>query len=265
MCRFVAYISHEKQVIDTLINKPENSLVKQSHGAKEGLHGINADGFGLAWYNHELSDEPGVFKSIQPAWNDRNLSNLSKKIESACFLGHIRASTVGDVTLYNCHPFTYKQYSMVHNGTMHGFKKFRRELLAELSDELFFEVKGQTDSECLFFLIMQYVDKGMSLEGAIKGAFTWVLARQKEFPESEFSRLNVVITDGKEMIATRFVSKDHDSLSLNYSLVQEGEEIKSVLVASEPLDEQEGLWMVIPENHYLKVEPKTLAAEILAF
>lgn len=260
MCRFVAYIGEESLLIGDLLVKPENSLIKQSRNANKDQYRVNADGFGMAWYNSKITNEPAIFRSIQPAWNDNNLIHLANIIESKCFIGHIRASTIGDITKSNCHPFSYKEYTMVHNGAIDGFDKIRRSLMAELSDEFFLEVKGNTDSECLFFLIMQYVysGKGMPLNKAMEKAFTWVVNAQRE---NESSRLNIVITNGKEMIATRFVSKDHRPLSLSYSK----DDDDSVVIASEPLDDHVHEWHEVPVNHYVHIKGDAKDLKIVSF
>jgi ergothioneine biosynthesis protein EgtC len=248
MCRFVAYIGEKPILIGELLVKPGNSLIKQSKNATKDQYKVNADGFGMAWYDFKIINNPAVFRSIQPAWNDSNLIDLAKIIESKCFIGHIRSSTIGDITKSNCHPFCYKDYTMVHNGAIDGFDNIRRSLMAELSDELFLEIKGNTDSECLFFLIMQYVYvKEMSLNEAIKEAFRWVDNAQGE---EDSSRLNIVITNGKEMIATRFVTKEHKALSLNYSKYDD----ESVVIASEDLDDHLYKWHEVPVNHYVQIK-----------
>ena len=123
MCRFLAYLGYSPIGIGQLIEAPSNSLINQSHARRGSMGGINGDGFGLAWYNGTQDTEPGLFKSTQPAWNDANLRHLSRKISSSCFMAHVRASTVGDVSQDNCHPFSYGPYTFVHNGTPHSSLK----------------------------------------------------------------------------------------------------------------------------------------------
>lgn len=254
MCRFVAYFGKEKLLLHELLAKPENSLIKQSREAIEGVYGINADGFGVAWYDFNIDEEPGVFKSIQPAWNDSNLLYLSKKIRSSCFLAHVRASTIGDVSQSNCHPFVFEQYAMVHNGTIRNFEYIRRALLAELDDELFSSVKGNTDSECLFFLIMHFVRQGNSLKNAVKKAISWIVDVQSSLDEESFSRINLVVTNGKEIIGTRFVSKNQASLCLRYKTQLADNAATAFMLSSEPLDNSDSLWLNVPENSSIHIE-----------
>ena len=88
MCRFVAYRGHPI-LTDELLFKPVNSLIKQSIHAQESEEPLNGDGFGLGWYSPEIDLNPAIFTSIQPAWNNRNLAQLSPKIRSDCFFAHV--------------------------------------------------------------------------------------------------------------------------------------------------------------------------------
>ncbi len=269
MCRFVAYLGKTDILLGELLEKPENSLISQSRQAQKDTHNINADGFGLAWYNKEVSPEAGIFRSTQPAWNNSNLRHLSSKVKSNCFLGHVRDSTVGDVTVNNCHPFAYQQYSFVHNGTIAHFEKVRRALMQELDDEIFSKVKAQTDSEHLFFLIMQFLknDPNHSLEQAVLKTFQWIVNFQEKSDAEHFSRLNIVITDGEELISTRFVTKEQPAFSLYYAVGKTlklssavpkmvgGSTQNTVIVASEPLTDCGQGWQEVPVNHYLIKKP----------
>ncbi|MGC0371800.1 MAG: hypothetical protein DGJ47_000501 [Rickettsiaceae bacterium] len=261
MCRFAAYFGHEKILLDELLSKPKNSLVKQSHKSIEGIHGINADGFGVAWYNFDISSSPGIFKSTQPAWNDNNLMHLSQKIKSSCFLAHVRASTVGDVNQNNCHPFDFQKYSMVHNGTIRHFERYKRKVIDELDNELFLNIKGNTDSEYFFFLIMNFIKQGSTLENSVKKAIDWIVNVQEQC--DGFSRINIVITNGDELIATRFVSKGKKSLSLKYlPKIDTSNKVSSLVISSESLSDDGTIWDELPENHYLHINKNSMKPRV---
>lgn len=270
MCRFVAYLGQNPIILDEIIDKPKNSLTNQSRYAKEALSGINADGFGIGWYDHSIDDKPGLFKSIQPAWNDQNLHHLSSKIRSRCLVGHVRDTTVGDVSLFNCHPFSHNQFLFAHNGTITGFEKIKRKLQASLSDKAFDIIHGQTDSENFFALVMDiflknFADRNTAnLFQSIRMAITLLQELQ---PEPEAIKLNSVLTDGKQLIATRYTSDNNEkALSLYYAL---GDDIaqpedseptpehsaQAVLIASEPLTDRAQIWKKVPDNHALIVDP----------
>lgn len=255
MCRFVTYVGKKPVLISDLLEKPNNSLIKQSRPSEDGLRRINADGVGVAWYDFSLGSSPGVYRSIQPAWNDKNLDHITSRIKSKCFLGHIRASTVGDVSLHNCHPFSYDDYAFVHNGSIRKFAELKRDLLNELSHELFLTLNGSTDSEYLFTLMMHYVhNENLSLSQAVFKGFQWVIDKQKTQDKKHFAKLNIAITDGKSLIATRFSTKGHDCLSLYFSVLDD-----AVIISSEPLDNTAEGWSEVPENHYIEVNDSPMS------
>ena len=74
MCRWLAY-SGSPVLIGELLLKPKHSLIDQSLHAQLGAETTNGDGFGIGWYG--VGDTLGVFHSIEPAWNDRNLRDLA--------------------------------------------------------------------------------------------------------------------------------------------------------------------------------------------
>src|SRR4051794_13146076 len=70
VCRWLAY-SGAPVVLEDLLYRPAHSLIDQSLHSELGAETTNGDGFGVGWY--DATDEPGVFRSIEPAWNDANL------------------------------------------------------------------------------------------------------------------------------------------------------------------------------------------------
>ncbi|HEY4631920.1 MAG TPA: class II glutamine amidotransferase, partial [Blastococcus sp.] len=144
MCRWLAY-SGSPVLLEELLYKPTNSLIVQSLHSQLGAEPTNGDGFGIAWYGDRPT--PGEFRSTEPAWNDRNLRDLSAHITSRRVFAHIRASTGSPVQLTNCHPFRHGHWLWMHNGYLGGYRTVRRELLLAVDPELFPEIDGSTDSE----------------------------------------------------------------------------------------------------------------------
>src|SRR3712207_2815917 len=126
MCRWLAY-SGSPILLEELLYKTEHSLIDQSLHARLGVETTNGDGFGVGWYGTN-TDTPAVFRSVEPAWNERNLRELASHVESPLFLAHIRASTGTAVQQTNCHPFRYGRWLWVHNGLVREFPRIKREL-----------------------------------------------------------------------------------------------------------------------------------------
>ena len=282
MCRFLGYLGTEPVALSALLDHHENSLVNQSRRARETQTGLNADGFGVGWYNRGIGPIPGLFKSTQPAWNDENLSSVAKTVSSRCFLGHVRASTVGDVSSANCHPFLFGNLLSAHNGTIASFRQIQRDLCNLLHEEDYLLIRGQTDSEHLAALISTQL-RSISTPGldhyqaAITEALSQVHALQNARGVAPLVRANYMLTDGTELIALKYTSSEQqEAWSLYYSSFEHSSAHAiprfhstskigtGVVVASEPLTESSEAWNKIPENHFLKIDANlTVSIETL--
>jgi predicted glutamine amidotransferase len=152
MCRWLAYTG-SPILLEELLHKPDHSLIDQSLHARLGVETTNGDGFGVGWYDTN-TDTPAVFRSVEPAWNDRNLREVASHVESPLFLAHIRASTGTPVQQTNCHPFRYGRWLWVHNGLVRDFVHLKRELALAVDESLYTSIEGSTDSELLFYLAL---------------------------------------------------------------------------------------------------------------
>jgi len=134
MCRWLAY-SGAPVLLEDLVIKPKDNLIQQSLHAKAPRTPTNGDGFGIGWYDRQAN--PGLFRSIRPAWNDLNLLDLAAHIESPLFMAHVRATSLATIQETNCHPFRFKNWLFVHNGQIAQFQLLRKELLEKISDKYF--------------------------------------------------------------------------------------------------------------------------------
>ena len=154
MCRFLTYAGAPLLLAD-LLYRPTNSLIMQSHHAREREEPLNGDGFGVGWYVPEIDPSPCVQRSVAPAWSNRNLQNLSAKTRASCLFAHVRAASPGLlVTETNVHPFAYDRFMWMHNGSIAGFHKIKRLLRESLKDEFYDMIQGTTDSEHAFAVFL---------------------------------------------------------------------------------------------------------------
>jgi len=271
MCRFIAYLGHDT-LIENMLAKPVNSLVCQSLHARESDMPTNGDGFGLGWYVPDVSAEPALFKSIQPAWNDSNLLNLAAKIKSPCFLAHVRAASHGGVSHDNCHPFIHQNYLFMHNGGIYNFAKIKRHLRHLLEDDVYESIQGETDSEHAFHLFLQLA-KGRDLSDIETVAQTLeeTIAKIEQlisaYGAQGESNLNFVLTDGKQLVACRYNTEgSNTSRTLHYSVGKnfvkkadryhmiKGNGIpECVMITSEKLTDFNCEWQDVPVNHLVTV------------
>ena len=277
MCRFIAYLG-APIIVDELLLKPANSLVHQSYSAGEMSQVLNGDGFGLGWYVHHISDRPGLFRSITPAWNNNNLLYNASLIQTDCLFAHIRAASAGSISEANTHPFHYDQFLMMHNGEIPQFQRIKRRLLSLLDDELFLWIKGQTDSEHIFALLMQHFrdmrGSGPPLtEDQIRACFQKTfdviaeLVKEAGITDT-VSTYNMMVTDGHRIFGTRYSSSpEKQTRTLYYSngsrfqcrdgvsrMLQDESGTRAVLVVSEKLNDYPEDWVPIPPNHFIGID-----------
>src|SRR5262249_50674339 len=135
-----------------LLDRPEHSLIVQSLHSQLGAETTNGDGFGIVWYG--VGDTPGLFHSVEPAWNDRNLRELAAHVDSPLVFAHVRASSGTPVQQSNCHPFRYGHWLFMHNGALREFAKVKRDLVLAVDPSLYPCIEGSTDSEVFFYLAL---------------------------------------------------------------------------------------------------------------
>jgi predicted glutamine amidotransferase len=258
MCRWLAY-SGTPVLLDDLLYRPAHSLIDQSLHSRLGVETTNGDGFGVGWYGE--GDTPAVFKSIEPAWNDRNLRELAGHIRSGLVCAHIRASTGTPVQQTNCHPFRHGKWLWMHNGSIARFHDLKRELLLAVDPLLYADIEGSTDSEAFFFLALT-----LGLEddppGAVARAVGLIERVGRANGIEHPIQMTVATTDGTRIWAFRYSSEGRsrslffstlvDTLRRQYPenpMLQEISD-ETRLVVSEPLGDLPGAWVEVPESSY---------------
>ena len=232
MCRIAAYCGPSIP-LENIVVRPRHSLLEQSQHAVESKLAVNGDGFGIAWYG--AHERPGVYKDVLPAWADGNLTNLCRMVQSGLFLAHVRASTIGETSRQNCHPFAFGRWSFCHNGQVPHFPKIRRKLEEALPDNLYDARVGSTDSEMIFLTLLangldQDPDRAMALTLHQFGVGSLPV------------KITCVFTDGSNLYGFRYASVGRAPTLYKSGLLDSG----GRAFASEPLD---GLqWDDVPEG-----------------
>ena len=271
MCRFLAY-KGEPLVLHDVLVKPAHSIIAQSYRAQDRGGALNGDGFGLGWYEAAISELPAIFRSLQPAWGNANLASVARLIRTAHFVAHVRGAYEGmEVSELNCHPFHWRQFMFMHNGLVAEFPKVRLHLRSMLSDEAFTTIRGTTDSEQLFAL---FIDRWRRLGSpresdgvstALVGALGVLNEILGEIDADTASNLNLVVTDGHTLVATRYNTSGEVPPSLylaagdnvlagsGYRHTSPDDSSRGVFVASERFSD-DGSWESVLPNHIVVVQ-----------
>ncbi|PTV97037.1 glutamine amidotransferase [Rhodobacter aestuarii] len=256
MCRWAAYIG-QPIFLEDIVSKPGHSLIHQSQCATQCTTAINADGFGIAWY--DARPEPGLYRDVMPAWSDPNLKSLTAQVKSPLFLAHVRASTGTATSRNNCHPFVVGRWSFMHNGQIGGYDAFRRAGEMLIPDDLYPHRKGATDSEALFLLALA---EGLDEDpkGALERATARLEALSRERGAAPHMRLAAAFSDGQRLYAVRYASDENaPTLYHRWSGSRKGR-----AVVSEPLEDGQGNWQAVDPGTFCIFEGKEMRFEPFA-
>jgi len=263
MCRWLAY-SGSPIRLEELLVKRDRSLIDQSLHSREGATPTNGDGFGVGWY--EEGEPPRVYRSVHPAWNDRNLKELAAGISSHLFFAHIRASTGTAIQETNTHPFRFGSWLWMHNGLIREFPRMRRELVMAIDDSLYDSIEGTTDSETMFYLALTF---GLESDpvAAVERMVGFVEDTGRRHGVEQPIQMTIATTGGQSVYAFRY-SSEGDSRSLYFSTRMDslkalypdiaelaGLSDETRVVVSEPLGDLEGAWNAVPESHVGIIQP----------
>ncbi|MCZ7590199.1 MAG: class II glutamine amidotransferase [Gaiella sp.] len=258
MCRWLAY-SGSPVLLEDLLLRPEHSLIDQSLHSRMGATTTNGDGFGVGWYG--VGGTPGVFHSVEPAWNNRNLKEIAAHVESGLVFSHIRASTGTAIQETNCHPFRHGRWLWMHNGLIREFRAVKRDLAFAVDPTLYPEIEGSTDSELFFYLALTF---GLQDDppSAVARAVGLVEETGRSHGVEHPIQMTVATTNGERVWAFRY-SSEGSSRSLFYSTrvdalrkeypdnpVFQQLSDESRIIVSEPLSDLAGVWNEVPESHY---------------
>lgn len=265
MCRWLAYSGEPLHPSEVILDT-RHSLVAQSLDSPLGAETVNGDGFGLGWYPVSNSDDPGkqppkpaLFRSMEPAWNDQNLREISSTIRSPLFLSHVRAAAGPPIQQTNCHPFRHANWLFMHNGGLADFLTVKRDLTLAVDPALYPEIQGTTDSEVLFYLALTLGlqdDPIAGMKAAIREAERIGHEHDIRFPvQGTFA-----VSDGITLWAFRYSSVGR-SRSLYHSadietlrqMYPDAERLRAFgrrahVIVSEPLNDLPGMFIEVPES-----------------
>ncbi|GAA6616614.1 ergothioneine biosynthesis protein EgtC [Scytonema sp. NUACC26] len=254
MCRLVGYLGNTIR-LDELLYKQEHSLYNQSYNPRELNSGVVcADGVGVGWYDE--TGQPFVYRNTIPMWNDSNLKELSHYVQSSCAVGYVRLAGMGEpLDISNCQPFRSGKLLFVHNGEIANFQQtLYRPIRDSLSDSTYRLIKGMTDSEHIFALLVEMWQSSpdSTLLSALRATLQKLTDLAKEH-DTSFSA-NVIVSDGESLAAIRYAYR-MEAPTLYWSC-NDTNYPSQVIVASEPLSDQN--WTAFADHNTLFVPAESL-------
>lgn len=246
MCRLVAYLG-EPAPLAPLVFGGEHSLYRQSWEPRELLSGsVNADGYGVVWY---ADGKPRRIAEPRPIWHDGDLERTLEAVRSGCSVAALRNGTPGlPIDRAGLLPLVHGRWSFVLNGFVPAFReRHMRALRGALPDHLYAELRGASDSETLFLLVIAALENGATPVEALCASAGAVSARVGW----EEAQLGMLLADGESVtvVLTSTVART------NSLYVGRGARPASagVLLASEPLD-PDSTWERVPAHSAVVVD-----------
>jgi len=193
MCRLFAVIAKRPVDIKCSFFSTEKPF--------QGYATANQDGWGIGWYERK---KPKIFKEGSDDTPSYHFGKV-KKVQAKIILSHVRLATGNTPkTSQNAHPFAYKNFLFAHNGEVEKQRVYGR-----LNKQFKSLIKGETDSEAYFLLIMQFFKETRNMITSIKK--TVALARQ-----GHPSGLNFILSDGISLYAFRDAMQTEKEFHLHY-------------------------------------------------
>lgn len=276
MCRVLAYLGRPTS-LENLLYATDASLARQAYSPRMMADVVNLAGFGVAAWDDVSArrEEPFVYRTTMLPAFDENLRMLARKLEPTCVVAHVRG--VADearaiISPQNLHPFRLEGagVAFAHNGHLREFGRMRYDLLDQVRPELARRVKGATDSEWLYVLLLSQLDDPFAtpdadeLADAIVRTLEVVRDVRARHGIDTASPANLFATTGAALVATRF-SYDHGwypeghdpMLDLDLAYVTlwytidahadaRGDDPTSLTVASEPITPDISRWLEVP-------------------
>lgn len=242
MCRHLAYLGPPVPLASLLYDPPQ-SLLRQSWAPRQQHHGtVNADGYGVGWYQPEVRPEPARYRRAGPMWADRSLASLAAVVRSGAFMAAVRSATPSaPIEETGAAPFTEGRWLFSHNGAVAGDVVVLRRQVSPRREA---GIDGASDSEVLFALLLDRLDAGVSPPAALAGVVASVPGR-----------LNALLTDGTTIWATAAGDTLWWRPTGKAGTDAAGDTTTTgVVVASEPLDDEPS-WMPVPDGSLLIATP----------
>lgn len=237
MCRHLAYLGPETPLPALLFDKPY-SLLRQTWAPADmrGGGAVNVDGFGVGWYPARAG-APVRYRRSVPMWTDTGFASVADVTASSAVLAAVRSATVGMPVMDTaCAPFTDGPWLFSHNGRIVGWPDSVAALAGRLPVADLITLDAPTDSALLWAMVRDRLRAGAPAEEAVVSVTLEVAAA------APGSRLNMMLTDGRVLVATRWWH------SLSVLTTPE-----SVVVSSEPWDDDDR-WSTVADRQVVTAE-----------
>ena len=235
MCRMLIAAGNVNvsSLLDELISMANEEY--ERHEKNQDKNWKHDGGWGIAYLKNNRWK---IKKSQKAVFNDPKVNQL-REIKTNLVILHARKVTIGKISRRNTHPFQKKDFVFCHNGTVRD----------KISHSPKFKVKGDTDSEHLFYSILTENEKEKNLVKAIRKN----LNRYKNYAGSNF----ILANKEKSFV---FIKENKKPL---YYQMKMGKKKNVVIISSEKLPPLKDMkWKRLEQEDLIVIDNKTLKTTI---
>lgn len=133
------------------------------------------DGYGFAW-RRIRNKKWSVYKSPKPYFCDiKSPFIIQHAAKQDIVIANIRSaketSDISTVSEKNTHPFYYKDHVFTHNGFIRDFGRHRKFLKTAILPKYAAKIRGETDTETMFYLYLSFLEETPEPERALRNMF----------------------------------------------------------------------------------------------
>ncbi len=207
MCRVLAFIGPETP-LESLLLTPENSLVNQALDPERHPE-LQLAGWGFgAWGEHLLKPEqPFIYRRPMAAFYDDNVDRIIPSLRASTMLAHVRAASYNSKTVLadeNCHPFSFEgtPWIIAQNGGLPNWQLLQRELLQHCEDRYLKQMRGTTDTEFLYVLLLSLIkgERDEDVQRAIEEMLRLVARAMKDLDLAALTKVKMALVSPNRII-----------------------------------------------------------------
>ncbi len=259
MCRLFGLLTSHEEPAEPWLVRTDRSLLAQANATPKTAQ---RDGWGIAWFSPE--GRPRVVKSAKGAFEPGERERFGAAAREAApplVIGHLRHASNPMhlppeqlIGLENSQPFDSHAVIFAHNGSIPLPRETRPYLGVHEH-----QVRGVNDSEVLFWLLVRNVEEiADPLRGYVRTAEDLVRVRKESKADEipPFTALNILFAPSpSDLWAFCLWTGDHGAALLDpsrrYYQMAYRASPHSVVVGSEPFDEEHGTWQSLSSGTYL--------------
>lgn len=261
MCRLFFIFNHHltKSEMTRILAQRTRKRKNTPFVKNERDDGPHKDGFGMAyqeknkWVSYKSLHNP--ISKIYDDFNEiQNSPLVIMHLRHNCHLGNSCSIATGQKSIENTHPFLHDKYVFAHNGNILYFEKYKSNLRKYISDDLFSKIKGETDSEWIFYMFLTLLQKKTQNDLRNVKTLHSLLEQLLEILKSECEEFtaNFIFSNGEISFISRYIHYD----VLKYTEPQYPNSLyydttNGVIITSEPITQN---YKLVPENTAIYVD-----------